>query len=174
MRAIRSANTRDKFHSKCTQWVQATVSANSCQMHLIVSACMECTHQVRRALIKVLLVSTLYPTYFNVFPFRPAQDLNWNSPKATSCRYIILCFKIRPLLHVFLNNCVARPSFKNLKGIFFLPNGQGWQKWKFRLHFFLSVLTEYVREGFDFSIIWHMILVSDNLKWNQIMPLKGK
>ncbi len=29
-----------------------------------------------------------------------------------------LCFKIRPLLHVSLNNFVARTSFKNLRGIF--------------------------------------------------------
>ncbi len=35
------------------------MSANSCQMHFIVSGCMECAQQVRLALIKVLLVSTL-------------------------------------------------------------------------------------------------------------------
>ncbi len=29
-----------------------------------------------------------------------------------------LCFKIRPLLHISFNNYVARPSFKNLRGVF--------------------------------------------------------
>ncbi len=31
--------------------------------------------------------------------------------------------KIRPILHVSLKNSVARPSFKILSGVFFLPSG---------------------------------------------------
>ncbi len=58
-------HTSCDFHAldmvSCTYCVSVIlpVSASSFQKHFIVSACMECTQQVRLALIKVLLISTL-------------------------------------------------------------------------------------------------------------------